>query len=427
VLYSHSSLPSLYRANQKLVSKKIFDIQKALSAEFSKLDIGSRIKPGDKVAITAGSRGIANITKILAETIRFCKSIEARPFVVPAMGSHGGATAEGQVQILEKLGINEDAVDAPIKATMEVKEIGVTQPYDIKVYIDQYAFEADHIIPINRIKPHTKYKGDIESGLCKMMNIGLGKYYGAQYYHHCALAYGFPEVLESVSRVIMTEKNIPFGVAIVEDGYDQTAIVEAIPGDLIIQREKELLKTAKEYIPRLPFPDIDFLIIDWMGKEISGAGMDSNVTGRNRDIMKKWHSDQKIKRLFVRDLTPSSIGNGIGIGMADFTTKRLVERLDLKKTYINGFSTCYPEVIMIPPHFETDGEAVEACMNTIGQYNPRDLKIIWIRDTAHLDDICISQALAREAMNRHDLQVIDPPFVFPFNGEGNLVSPFDGY
>ena len=256
-----------------------------------------------------------------------------------------------------------------------------------------------------------------------MMCIGLGKYFGARHYHHCALAYGFPEVLQSASKLVMREKSVPLGLAIVEDGYDQTAVLEAIPGERIVPREKELLKVAKEYIPGLPFKEIDILIVDWMGKEISGAGMDSNVTGRNRDIMKRWHSDQEVKRLFVRDITPSSMGNGIGIGMADFTTERLVNSLNLKKTYINGISTCYPEVIMIPPYFKTDQESLEGCMNTLGLYDPQQLRLIWIRDTAHLSRICLSRALARQAAEREDLILQGEPFPFPFDDQGNLVSP----
>lgn len=409
-----------------LIDRKISNIEKVLKDQLTGLCLEEYVKPGQTVAVTGGSRGIANLCQILAETILYLKSVGLKPFIVPAMGSHGGATVEGQIQVLAGLGITESSVGAPIKATMEVEYIGDAEP-GIKVYMDKYAREADYILPVNRIKPHTKYKGDLESGLCKMLNIGLGKYHGAQYYHHCALAHGFPEVLESVARVITARNNILFGLAIVEDGYDETAIIEAIPADRIVEREKELLVIAKEYIPRLPFREIDLLIVDWMGKEISGAGMDSNVTGRNRDIMNRWHSDQKIKRLFVRDLTPSSMGNGIGIGAADFTTKRLVDSLDLVKTYINGISTCYPEIIMLPPSFGTDREAIEACMNTIGMYDPENLRIVWVRDTAHLDRIIISQALAAECAERNDLKVEGDPFLFPFDSGGDLVSPFDGY
>ena len=422
VLYSFSDLPRMVKTRQKLVSCPIIDIEEALTKELDKLNLGKNLKAGDTVALTGGSRGITNIDRVLRYTIDYLTRLGAKPFIVPAMGSHGGATAEGQVQILAQLGITEETMGAPIKATMEVHEIGNTEGEGTMVFMDRYAWEADFILPVNRIKPHTKFKGDLESGLCKMMNIGLGKYDGAQYYHHCALAFGFPEILESVSRVILREKKVLCGLAIVEDGYDQTAILEAIPADDIICREKELLAISKKYIPRLPFNDIDFLIVDWMGKEISGAGMDSNVTGRNRDIMKKWHSDQKIKRLFIRDLTPASLGNGIGIGTADFTTERLVKGLDLKKTLINGLSTCYPEVIMIPPYFKTDKEALEACMNTIGLYDPKGLKIIWIRDTAHLGTICLSQSLADQASKRDDLKVEDATFSFELSSDENLVS-----
>ncbi len=421
--YSASELPEIFMTAQKLVSEPIADIKATLLHEFARIGLADKIKPGQTVALTGGSRGIANMVEIMRETIGYLRSLGAEPFIIPAMGSHGGATAQGQVEVLAELGITEAAVGASIRATMEVREIGVTADRGIKVYIDRYAWEADHVVPINRIKPHTKYKGELESGLCKMINIGLGKYFGAQYYHHCALADGFPEVLESVSTVIIREKSVPFGLAIVEDGYDRTAVLEAIPGEEIVSREKELLDLSKRYIPRLPFKDIDFLVVDWMGKEISGAGMDSNVTGRNRDIMKRWYSDQKIKRLFVRDITPISRGNGVGLGLADFTTQRLIDHLDLKKTFINGMSTCYPEAIMLPPAVGTDREGLEACMNSIGLYEPGELRIVWIRDTAHLERVCLSRVLAEQARGRDDLELLGEPFRFPFDEEDNLVSP----
>ncbi|MDD4363945.1 MAG: lactate racemase domain-containing protein, partial [Atribacterota bacterium] len=298
--------------HQELVNKPILDFSSKIKAELDSLNLETKINPGDRVAITAGSRGINNIDKIIKILIEYIKSLNANPFIFPAMGSHGGATAEGQIKILQDYGISEESMDVPIMATMEVKEFIKTKE-GLSIYIDKIALEADHIIVVNRIKPHTKWKGSIESGLCKMMAIGMGKHIGAQYYHKYALQYGFPELLEIVAQNVIEKLPILFGLAIVEDGHDQTSMIEAIEPTNIIEKEKKLLLIAKDNLPKIPFEDIDILIIDEIGKEISGGGMDFNVIGRNRDIMNRWHSEQKVKRLFVRDITENSMGNGIGI------------------------------------------------------------------------------------------------------------------
>jgi len=409
--------------HQELANKPILDLSSKINEELDSLNLETKINSGDRVAITAGSRGINNIDKIVKILIKYIKSLNADPFIFPAMGSHGGATAEGQIKILQDYGISEESMDAPIMATMEVKEITKTKE-GLSIYIDKIALEADHIIVVNRIKPHTKWKGSIESGLCKMMAIGMGKHVGAQYYHKYALQYGFPELLEIVAQNVIEKLPILFGLAIVEDGYDQTSIIEAIEPNNIIEMEKILLLIAKENLPKIPFKDIDILIIDEIGKEISGGGMDFNVIGRNRDIMNRWHSEQKVKRLFVRDITENSMGNGLGIGMADFTTEKLVKKLDLRKMYINALTSSGPENAAIPMHFPDDKGAIEACLNTIGPVDISKLKLAWVKNTLSLEKICVSEALYHEAKKRNNLSIVDELNSITFDKHNNLVSPF---
>jgi hypothetical protein len=359
---------------------------------------------------------------ILKEVLSALRALGAEPLLFPAMGSHGGATAEGQINLLKGYGVTEESMEVPIRATMETNEIGKT-PQGVSVYADGIACQADHIVVINRIKPHTKFKGPLESGLCKMMTIGMGKHRGAEYYHQQALKHGFPEVIEAVARVVMEKLPILFGLAIVEDGYDQTAVIRAIPTGKIVQTEKELLETAKVYLPQLPFPEIDILIVDRLGKEISGAGMDFNVIGRNRDLMNCWHSQQKIKRIFVRDLSEHANGNGLGIGMADFTTERFVRKLDLNVMYINAITASGPENAMIPIHFANDKLALQACLSTIGPIPETGVRLVWIRDTLSLERVILSESLCREAAPLDHVIVAGPLTDIAWDSADNLISP----
>jgi len=409
--------------HQKLINKPILDLTSIIKGELDLLNLNKVIKPKDTIAITVGSRGINNLDKIIKEVIQYFKFLKAKPFIFPAMGSHGGATVRGQLKILQDYGVNEESMGVPIIATMEVEELTKTRD-GLSVYVDKSTLRADHIVVVNRIKPHTKWKGPIESGLCKMMAIGMGKHKGAQYYHKFALKYGFSELIESVASKVIEKLPILFGLAIVEDGYDQTSIIKALIPDNLIKSEKILLEIAKDYLPRISFNDIDILIVDEIGKEISGGGMDFNVIGRNRDIMNRWYSAQKIKRIFVRDITENSRGNGLGIGMADFTTDRLVEKLDLEKMYINALTASGPESAAIPIHFSNDKEAIMACLNTIGPINPSELKVVWIKNTLSLENVYVSKALYTEAKKRSELDLIEDPKPIAFNKKNNLLSPF---
>lgn len=422
-MHENITFPRMGMIRQKLVNRPVRDVAEEVKKELAAINIAAHIKPRERIGITAGSRGIRNINIILKAVITHLKALGAEVFIFPAMGSHGGANAQGQKDLLAHYGITEESMGVPILSSMEVREIGRT-PEGLSVFADSYACQADQIIVINRLKPHTKFKGPLESGLCKMMTIGLGKHKGAEYYHKYALKYGFPEVIEAVATVVLAKLPVLCGIAIIEDGYDQTSIIRAVRPEELIEREKELLTTAKDYLPKLPFPEIDVLIVDQIGKDISGAGMDYNIIGRNRDIMNRWHSAQKIKRIFVRDLTPETEGNGLGIGMADYTTERLVKKLDLSVMYTNALTASGPEGAMIPIYFPNDKRALQACLGTIGPVNPEEAKIIWIKDTLSLEEVMVSESLFRMTENRMDLEVKGVLMEIVFDDRDNLISPF---
>jgi hypothetical protein len=413
--------PKMIRIKQNFITHPIEDIAGAVRAELDKIQPRELIARGQTVAITAGSRGINNLAVILAEIVRELKKIGARPFIVPAMGSHGGATPEGQKKILEHYGVTKKNMGVPIKASMQVVQIGIT-PDGIPVYLDQYASRADHIVVFNRVKPHTDFKGKIESGLMKIMAIGLGKQKGADLYHNAIVRLGHYPVLTSVARVILDKCPIAFGVAVVENQRDETEIIRAIPAGEIEKTEPQLLRKAKRLLPQIPLNSIDLLIVDWMGKEISGTGMDQNVIGRT--VISYHRPDTKIDvlRLFVRDLTAESEGNATAIGNADFTTQRLVDKIDPRATYMNAVTSSCPEAVRIPPYFKTDREVIDTALKTIGLVEPQNARIVHIRDTLHLEEMNISQAMLAEAEKAKELSIIGAARPLTFGKDGNLVS-----
>jgi hypothetical protein len=413
--------PNMYRIRQTFDRTSVGDIREAIRAELIKLPLRETVRPGDRVAITAGSRGISNIALILKTIVEYLNLLGAKPFLFPAMGSHGGATAEGQVALLKHYQITEDVIKSPILSSMEVMEIGKIEG-GVPVYIDKNALQADHIIVVNRIKPHTKFKGPIESGLMKMIAIGMGKQKGADLYHKAAIEHTFPKIIVDAARVVLKKAPILSGLGIVENGYDETAKVAGLIPEEIEAKEKNLLSLAKRMMPKLPFDDIDLLIVDEMGKDISGVGMDPNITGRNRDIIGTFSHPTRVKRLFVRDLTASSNGNAIGIGLADLTTKRLVEKINYLATHINCITAISLEKGAIPIYFETDQEAISVALNSLGLIQPERCRVVRIKNTLQLDEVEVSEAYKDELLGRFDLEILDGPYLMGFGSWGDLLA-----
>ena len=414
-------LPKMIRVKQKFPTDVVEDIRSAIFTELDQLNMDSIVKSGDTVAVGAGSRGITNIDVTIKSVVDYLKEIGSKPFVFPAMGSHGGATPAGQKDILAHYGITEETMGVPVRATMEVVEVGRTTD-DLPVFLDRYAYEADVAVPVNRVKSHTDFHGSIESGLMKMLAIGFGKQKGASMYHRAFFRYGFEHVILASGSLLIESGKIGFGVALVENAYQETAKVSAIQSKDFVRRERELLVEAKALSGKLPFDELDLLILDEVGKNISGTGMDTNIIGR---YMQNFESDPEkpsITRIFARDLTEDSSGNATGIGLADFTTTRLVEKFDKKATYMNGLTGLGPQKSRIPFHYDTDLEVIEAALNTIGLTPPEEARVVRIQNTLKLDEVDISEILVEDAELRSDLEIISEAKVFPFDSSGNLDS-----
>ena len=413
--------PKMYRVQQNFDVPKVENIEETLAQELDSLKLQSHLKAGMRIAITAGSRGIANMGRILKHLVRIIKENSAHPFLIPAMGSHGGGTAEGQMEILRSLKITEESVGAPILSSMEVVEIGKSS-FGFPILVDKYAAEADGIIVVNRIKPHTEFEGPIESGLMKMMAIGMGKHRGCLEVHRQTVHYGYREVIPEIGRTILEKMPILFGIGIVENIYDETAYIRAIlPSDFLLE-EKRLLAEAKRLMARLPFEKIDALIIDEMGKNISGTGMDTNVIGRIMFVGEREPETPKITRIVVLDLTEESHGNAIGIGLADYTTKRLIKKIDHEAMAINAIAAMTPEKGRIPIALPTDKDAIEATLSTIGAVEPEKARLVHIKNTLEMGKLDISEALLEELKGRTDLSLIKGLGPLSFDKMGNLQS-----
>lgn len=413
--------PKVFRVRQRFHSTRVEDIPAGVAREFARLDLSHRLKPGDSVAITSGSRGVANIAAITRSLAEELKKRGARPFIVPAMGSHGGGTAAGQRGVLERYGIAEAAMGVPIRATMETLPIGET-PEGIPVVLDRNALEADHIAVVNRIKPHTDFDAEIESGLTKMLAIGLGKHQGAIRYHRANKRYGYYRVLTGVAEVVRRRCSILLGLGIVENGYDQTGVIEAMTSTELFEVEKRLLKVAKSWLARIPFDRGDLLLVDEMGKNVSGTGMDTNVIGRRASAGQPFAGAPRFSRIMVRDLTPESYGNAIGVGMADVVTRRLVDKIDTRPTYVNALTSTNLESVRIPVTLDSDREALETAISTSGASSGEDCRMVWIRNTLKLDRFVASEALLDEVESNRDLQVLERLGELDFDAQGNLKN-----
>lgn len=414
--------PKMLRVRQQFETPRVDDVSIAVRNALERLNLGSKIKPGHRVALTAGSRGIANIPVVLQAVARFLRDLGAQPFLVPAMGSHGGGTAEGQKQVIESYGITEVFVGVPIRASMEVVSLGTTSE-GFPVYLDRHASEADHIGVVARIKPHTGYHGPIESGLMKMMMIGLGKHVGAIAYHRILLEQPFDSVVRSVGRMVLARAPISFGLGLVENALDETACVDAVLPVDFEKREEELLVLAKRWLARLPFTEADLLIIDEIGKDISGSGMDTNVVGRKRAFRGQSTDNQpRMRHIFVRGLTARTHGNATGIGLSDFTTTRLIRSMNYRATVINCLTAGYPEGAFLPVHFDTDREVIEAALAIIGNRPPEAARVMRVRNTLALEEVEVSEACFAQAKPVTPLTIVEPAHPLIFDSDGNLPA-----
>ena len=415
-----SSYPLIFRVKQNFPAQRVDDIPATVERELGRLELAQKVRPGQSVAITAGSRGVANIAIIIQATVRHFQKLGAKPFIVPAMGSHGGGTAEGQRGLIEGYGITEAAMGCPIRASMET--VIVCQAAEgFPVHFDKQAFGADHVLVVGRIKPHTGFVGEIESGLMKMMLIGLGKHHGAKIYHRAIMNYSFGQILHSVGREVLAKCRIVAGLGIVENAYDQTALIQAVAPDEFQEREKELFVLAKEWIPRLPFKTADLLLIDEVGKNISGTGMDTNVIGRKYNDHVAFENEwPKVKRIIVRNLTEATHGNATGLGISEFCRTRVIEQMDVKITRINCLTGGHPTAAMLPLDYPTDREILDAALPTIGLTEPPDSRLLWIHNTLEVAEVECSAAYYAEATERKDLAILCPPRPMPFDAAGNL-------
>ena len=417
--------PRMFRLRQTFDARRVTDISGEVARQLDSLKLKEQIRPDQSVAITAGSRGIAHIGQITRAVVDHIKGLGAKPFIVPAMGSHGGGTAAGQTQLLEHYGITPEKMGCELRASMETVIVDRT-PQGIPVHFDKHASLADHVLIVGRVKPHTGFVGDVESGLHKMMLIGLGKHEGAKIYHRAIADYSFMEIITAVAASVIAKCRVVGGLAIVENAYDETALIEAVPPARFLEREKELLKLAIQWLPRLPFTVADLLIIDQIGKNISGTGLDTNVVGRKyNDHVATDRDTVRCKRIFVRGLTEETHGNATGIGISEFTNQRTADAIDRKITAINCITGLHPTAAMIPIAYETDREAISQALHTCGLVEPPNAKVIQIKDTLHLADVLVSEKYLDELSGRNDLERLSEPDEMAFDAHGNLRAVDD--
>ena len=415
----------MLRVRQEFERPLVRNLVATVHDQLSALDLSASLKPGETVAIPVGSRGISNIAEITKGVVDFLKTLGAVPIIVPAMGSHGGATATGQRQLIESYGVTEEYLGAEIRSSMETVVVDTT-PQGIPVHFDRNAYEADHVLIMGRVKPHTGFVGEIESGLHKMMLIGLGKHAGALIYHRAIKDYSFETIIRSVADVVLKTCGVLAGLAIVENAYDETALIEAVPPQRFYERERKLLEQAIEWMPQLPFPDVDLLIVDRIGKDISGTGIDTNIVGRKYNDHAATEKDNaRCKRIHIRGLTPGTKGNALGIGLAEFTTQAVIDVIDQEQTRINSITSCHPTGGMLPFAYPNDRLAIKDALGTIGLTEPEDARVMQISDTLHLSELLISERYLSEEMPAH-VQVIEGPFEFPFDETDAVPPVFEG-
>lgn len=411
------ALPRMARVRQAFDPSRLDDVAAAVRAEMRRPDVAALVAPGQRIAVGCGSRGVANVAEAAKTVVDELRSLGAEPFIFPAMGSHGGATALGQTGVLANYGITEAAMGVPIHSSMDTVVIGELDD-GTPIHVDRHAHEADGIVLVNRIKPHTTFRAEIESGIVKMIGIGMGKHAGATALHFHGMD-RFGELLPKVAEYVLANAAFRFGVGLVENAYDETALVEALPAATLFERERALQADAKSRMGRILFHDIDVLVIDRMGKEISGAGFDPNITGRNHRWVEGF-DDPRVNKIVVLDLTDATHGNATGVGAADVITRRLFDRIDYGATWANVITSNYLDGGAIPIVMHTDREAVALGAKTALRVESGDARIVRIRDTLTLGTIMVSEPMLEEVRGHPDMEALGAPEPFAFAPDGRI-------
>ena len=410
-------LPKMVPVRVTFDAPKLERIDQTVAEQFRNLQVREKIRPGQSVAIGCGSRGIANIAQVAKAVVAEIKALGGNPFIFPSMGSHGAATAEGQKRVLERYGITEDYVGCPLRATMEVEVVDTLED-GTRIFMDRYAAEADGVVLIGRVKPHTNFRAPIESGIVKMMTIGMGKIMGATELHYHGME-AFNDLLPNAARVIMSKKPSLLGVGVVENAMEELAIIEVIPSETLFDREPQLLTRSRELMSKLLFDVIDVLVIDEIGKDISGAGFDPNVTGRNCRYT-PWSGPPDVQKIVCLSLTEKTHGNATGVGAADIITMKLYQQMDVAATYANVITGTYLDGSAIPMIMNTEEEAIRLAAKTLRKVRPQDARIVRIKNTLELTDIYVSEALAAEVEAHPQMQTTGDASPFDFGSDGAL-------
>jgi hypothetical protein len=418
--------PRLYLVRQNFPDRRVVDIPGTVRSQLSSAGFGSRLAPGSRVAIGVGSRGIANIATIVRAVADFWKSRGMQPFIFPAMGSHGAATAEGQADVLAHYGIDEATMGCPVLSSLEVVSLGRTSE-GLEAFMDRNAFDSEGVMLVGRVKWHTDFAGKIESGLFKMMAIGLGKFAGAQRYHTWAYKLGLEQVIRSVGRQVLKSGKVLGGLAILEDANHNTGQLTAVPVAEMERKEEELLALVKSWQGHIPVRHLDILILDEIGKNISGAGMDTKVVNRSvTGLYNPWPDTPVIERVYVRDISDISYGNGVGLGMADVVHDQLLEKIDWVPTRINSLTASTLAPIRTPIHFPTDRQCLEAIIPTVGKFDVGDVTICRIRNTMQVNRALVSENLLPQIRSNPVCEILEGPMPFEFDSDGNVPEVFRG-
>ena len=398
-------LPQMARVRQAFEHHKIDDVAEAVTNEMGREDIKAKVKPGAKIAVGVGSRGVANIDVAVKALIASLKELGADPFIFPAMGSHAGGTSEGQEALLAGYGVTKEKMGAPVRATMDTVVVAELEG-GTKVHMDKYAHDADGVVLINRVKPHTSFRGEIESGIVKMMTIGMGKINGATSLHGNHPITEFGDALPRAAKAIMECQPFLFGIGMVEDAFDDTAIIQALPAETLFAEETKLQAKAKELMAKIYIEDIDVLVIDEIGKEISGAGADPNVIGNPGT---PGFEVPRVKKIVILDLTEKTHGNAAGIGSAHVITHRLLRRVDFASTYANMVTATALEGARVPIPMKTAEDAVRLAVKTLIGVEPEDARIVRIRNTLSLGEIEVSEPILKDLQGDSRMEVLSQP------------------